>query len=169
MCIRRRPRTAWAPSAESCSWRTWPAICAVVLAVGSPIGGELDALEARAETAGRDPGRLHRQPQNRQGGAKGPGVPAALALYRPGRPAWLRPNADGGRRPRVAPTTLTDWPMAVQGPALVSVTAARHRAFYPVWLMFLQHRMRCVSTIRWRASLTILAGVVLIAAEGRAS
>ena len=39
----------------------------------------------------------------------------------------------------------------------------------PVWLMFLQHRMRCVSTIRWRASLTILAGVVLIAAEGRAS
>jgi hypothetical protein len=69
----------------------------------------------------------------------------------------------------VAPTTLTDWPMAVQGPALVSVTAARHRAFYPVWLMFLQHRMRCVSTIRWRASLTILAGVVLIAAEGRAS
>jgi hypothetical protein len=39
----------------------------------------------------------------------------------------------------------------------------------PVWLMFLQHRMRCVSTVRWRASLTILAGVVLIAAEGRAS
>jgi hypothetical protein len=28
----------------------------------------------------------------------------------------------------------------------------------PMWRMFLQHRMRCVSTIRWRASLTILAG-----------
>src|ERR1700750_520717 len=34
---------------------------------------------------------------------QGPGVPAALALFRPGRPAWLRPNAGGGRRPRVAP------------------------------------------------------------------
>ena len=34
----------------------------------SPIGGELDALEARAETAARDPGRLRRQPQIRQGG-----------------------------------------------------------------------------------------------------
>jgi hypothetical protein len=42
------------------------------LAVGAPVGGELDALEARAETAGRDPGRLHRQPQNRKGSA-GPG------------------------------------------------------------------------------------------------
>ena len=56
------------------------------------------------------------------------------------------------------PATLTDWLMAVRGPALVSVTVARPRAFLPVWLMFLQHRMRCVSTIRWRASLTILAG-----------
>ena len=71
--------------------------------------------------------------------------------------------------PRWRPATLTDWLMAVRGPALVSVTVARPRAFLPVWLMFLQHRMRCVSTIRWRASLTILAGVVLIAAEGRAS
>jgi hypothetical protein len=62
--------------------------------------------------------------------------------------------ADPGWRP----ATLTDWPMAVRGPALVSVTAARPRAFYPVWLMFLQHRMRCMSTIRRRASLTILAG-----------
>ena len=51
---------------ESCSWRIWPAIYAAVLAVGAPIGGELDALEARADTAGRDPGRLHRQPQNLQ-------------------------------------------------------------------------------------------------------
>ena len=40
---------------ESCSWRIWPAIYAAVLAVGALIGGELDALEARAETAARDP------------------------------------------------------------------------------------------------------------------
>jgi hypothetical protein len=86
-------------------FRIWPAICAAILAVGAPIGGELDAFEARAETAGRDPERN--------------GFPAS--------------------------------------------------GVSPVWLMFLQHRMRCVSTIRWRASLTILAGVVLIAAEGRAS
>jgi hypothetical protein len=56
-----------------------------------------------------------------------------------------------------------------QAPALVSVTVARPRAFYPCGPMFLQHRRRCVSTIRLRASLTILAGVVLIAAEGGAS
>jgi hypothetical protein len=53
-------------------------------------------------------------------------------------------------------------------PALVSVTAARPRAFTRVAYV-LQHRRRCVSTVRWRASLTIPAGVVLIAAEGRAS
>jgi hypothetical protein len=76
LCARRRPGTGWAPSAESWSWRIWPAICAAILAAGAPTGGELDALEARAETAGRDPGRLRRQPLNRQGGA-GPGRPDA--------------------------------------------------------------------------------------------
>ena len=80
------------------------------------------------------------------------------------------PAVGGGRRPRVAPCDADglahDRAGIIVRPAWVSVTVARPRAFYP---MFLQHRMRCVSTVRWRASLTILAGVVLIAAEGRAS
>src|SRR6266576_1627666 len=69
------------------------------------------------------------------------------------------PGAGGGRRPRVAPCDADGLAHDLAGfvvrPALVSVTAARPRAFYPVWTMFLQHRMRCVSTVRWRASLTI--------------
>ena len=75
-------------------------------------------------------------------------------------PGWPPCDADGLAHDRAG---------IIVRPALVSVTAARPRAFYPVWPMFLQHRRRCVSTVRWRESLTILAGVVLIAAEGRAS
>jgi hypothetical protein len=76
LCVRRRPRTAWAPSGGSRSWRIWPAVYAATLAAGAPVGDELDALEARVETAARDPERPRRQPQNRQGGA-GPGRPEA--------------------------------------------------------------------------------------------
>jgi len=76
LCVRRRPRTAWAPSAESRSWRIWPAICAAILAAEVPIGGELDALEARAETAARDPDVFA---VSRRTGkdAAGPGCPEA--------------------------------------------------------------------------------------------
>src|SRR5436305_11112279 len=93
---------------------------------------------------------------------------AALALSRPAGQLGCGRTPAAVEDPGWRPATLTDWPMAVRGPALVSVTVAGSGRL-PVWLMFLQHRMRCVSTVRWRASLTILAGVVLIAAEGRAS
>jgi hypothetical protein len=103
----------------------------------------------------------------------GPGGTCGSCAFPPRRPAWLRPGAGGGRRPRVAPCDADglahDRAGIVVRPALVSVTAARPSAFYPCGLMFPRHRRRCVSTVRWRASLTILAGVVLIAAEGRAS
>ena len=88
---------------------------------------------------------------------------------RPGRPAWLRPTAGGGRRPRVAPCDADGLACGRARSGFGERNGCPASGVLPMWLMFLQHRMRCVSTIRWRASLTILAGVVLIAAEGRAS
>jgi hypothetical protein len=76
LCVRRRPRTVWAPSAENRSWRTWPAICAAIAAAEVPIGGELDALEATAETAARNPDVFTVSRSTGKGGA-GPGRPVA--------------------------------------------------------------------------------------------
>ena len=79
------------------------------------------------------------------------------------------PGAGGGRRPRVAPCDADGLAYGRARSGFGERNGCPASGVLPVWLMFLQHRMRCVSTIRWRASLTILAGVVLIAAEGRAS
>lgn len=146
-----------------------------------PAGVWRDSVRSRPRTswAPSRPERPRRQRPDRQGGA-GPRRPEAT-FRRQRRSAgdgcscrWRVTgggscNDTGGR----LHSALTGWPMTVRGivvrSALVNVTAARPLAFLPVWPMFLQHRRRCASTVRWRASLTILAGVVLVAAEGRAS
>jgi hypothetical protein len=100
-------------------------------------------------------------------------VPAALALPAPAGQLSQLPGADGGRRPRVASCDadgLAHDQCGVRRTAgFGECNGCPASGVLPVWPMFLQHRRRCVSTVRWRASLTNLAGVVLIAAEGRAS
>jgi hypothetical protein len=116
----------------------------------------------------RDPERPLRQPQNRQG--LGTCGSCAFMPRQASFPSCRAPAAveDPGSRP----ATLTDWPVTARGSScgrLGERNGCPASGVLPVWPIFLQHRRRCVSIVRWRANLIIHAGVVLIAAEGRAS